>query len=224
MRHENGKLPASELSPIPGGQLNHEAAVAWLAMRSFIGKSKGVWITPTSHRTSYRSFKDQQFFWNEFLAGRGALAARPGRSNHGWGKACDLRTPAMQAAVRECGHTFGWGIRGGKLGSDAPSEAWHATFHPGVFKAPAKPKHTHPYHLMSDRERAARDVLVKERRIAKRNGGWGKVDAGHAARAVDAKAKLRQYARDITAAAKESGWEKAHRKARLKYINQLIGA
>lgn len=221
---QNGKLPAGDLLAIPGGRLRKDAAGAWLAMRSRIGNERGIWICPTSPRTAYRSLADQQHFWNLFQSGRGALAARPGTSNHGWGIAVDLPTPAMQAAVREHGHKFGWGIQGGKLNSDAPSEAWHCTFHPGKFDAPPAKKRTHPYHFMNDREQAARDVLVKERRIAKRHGGWDNIDDSHVKRAANAKATLRQCARDIAAAAEESGWQKAHRKTRFDYINQLTGA
>ena len=220
---ENGRLPAGELSAIPGGRLRKDAAASWLAMRGAIGKAEGVWICPTSPRTAYRELKDQQHFWDLFQAGKGALAARPGTSNHGWGIACDLKTDAMQAAVRKHGHKYGWGIKGGQLNSDAPSEAWHATFHPGKFKAPAR-KHTHPYQYMNDREQAARDVLVKERRCAKRNGGWDKIDASHHHRAATAKFRLKQCACDIEAAAKQSGWKTAHRKERFDYINKLIGA
>jgi hypothetical protein len=221
---ENGKLAASELSVIPGGRLRKDAAVAWLAMRHFIGTENGVWVCPTSQRTSYRCFADQQYFWNLYQCGQGALAARPGTSNHGWGIAVDLPTAAMQAAVRECGHRFGWGIRGGQLPSDAPSEAWHTTFHPGVFKPPAHPKPTHPYHYMSDREQAARDALVKERRTARRHGGWADLDPSHRKRAAKAKGELKHCGRDIAAAAKKSGWDEAHRKARYDYIHKLIGA
>ena len=221
---ENGRLAASELATIPGGRLRKDAAVAWLAMRSFIGHEKGIWICPTSQRTSYRCYADQVYFWNLYQAGRGALAARPGCSNHGWGLAVDLPTPAMQAAVRECGHRFGWGIRGGQLASDAPSEPWHATFHPGVYHAPAKPKRKHPYEYMNDRERAARDVLIKERRVAKRNGGWDAIDHSHVQRAAKAKGELKRCARDIAVAARTGGWEDRHRKARFDYINKLTGA
>ncbi|HEV7805896.1 MAG TPA: M15 family metallopeptidase [Solirubrobacteraceae bacterium] len=221
---ENGRLPASDLTPVPGGQLKNDAAIAWLAMRSFIGKEKGIWICPTSPRTGYRSLRDQQFFWNLYQSGKGALAARPGTSNHGWGIAVDLPTPAMQAAVREHGHKFGWGIKGGQLSSDAPSEAWHSTFHSDKFKAPSAQPYTHPYNFMNDRERAARDVLVKERRVAKKHGGWGEVDDSHRKRAAKAKAELKACGRDIAAAAKESGWDKANRKARSDYINKLTGA
>ena len=220
---ENGKLPASDLTPIPGGQLRKDAAIAWLAMRSFIGKETGVWICPTSPRTAYRPVQDQHYFWNLYQSGKGALAARPGTSNHGWGIAVDLPTPAMQAAVRQHGHTFGWGIKGGQLPSDAPSEAWHCTFHPDKFQAPPVKQHTNPYHHMNDRERAARDVLVKERRVAKKHGGWGEIDHSHLKRAAKAKATLKACARDIAAAAKDSGWDKAHRKSRFDYINKLTG-
>jgi D-alanyl-D-alanine carboxypeptidase len=220
----NGNLPTSELSPIPGGQLRNAAAVAWLAMRAAIGKSQNVWICPTSPRTSYRPLADQEYFWKQYQAGKGALAARPGTSNHGWGIAVDLPTEPMQAAVRAHGHEYGWGIRGGGLGSDAPSEAWHCTFHEGVFKAPPRHDgHVHPYLHMSDKERAARDVLIKQRRVAKRHGGWSKVDPSHLRAAVKAKNELRQYARDIAAAAKDTGWDKNNRKARFDYINKLTG-
>lgn len=218
----NGNLPAKDLAAIPGGRLRKDSAAAWLAMRSHIGEDKGIWICPTSPRTSYRSLADQQYFWNLYQAGKGALAARPGTSNHGWGIAVDLPTPAMQAAVREHGHQFGWGIPGGKLGSDAPSEPWHCTYHPGRFEAPTKTP-THPYHFMNDREQRARDILVKERRSAQRHGGWDKLDASHLQRASKAKSVLKQCARDIASAARETGWDKAHRRARFDYINKLIG-
>jgi len=219
---QNGKLPANELAPIPGGRLRRDAAAAWLALRSHIGNERGVWICPTSPRTAYRPLADQQYFWNLYKSGRGALAAVPGTSNHGWGIAVDLPTPAMQAAMRAHGHRFGWGIRGGKLSSDAPSEPWHSTYHPGVFKPPPAKKHVHPYHLLTDRERAARDALVMERRIAKRHGGWERLDHSHHFRAVQAKATLVRCAAIIAAAAKESGWRKFSRKTRYDYINKLI--
>jgi hypothetical protein len=221
---DNGKLPASELSPIPGGQLRKDAAVAWLAMRAKAGKEQGVWLVPTSPRTAYRPLVEQQYFWNLYKSGRGALAAVPGTSNHGWGLAVDLPSAGMEAAVREFGHIFGWGIRGGKLSSDAPSESWHCTFHPGVYKVTARPDPVHPYQLMNARERAARDILVSERRVAKRHNGWKNVDASHLQRASRAKATLRQCASDISAAAKESGWDKANRKTRYDYIQKLIGS
>jgi len=221
---ENGKLPASDLAPIPGGRLRKDAAAAWIALRAHVGKDQGIWLCPTSQRTAYRPLADQQYFWNLYQSGKGALAAVPGTSNHGWGIAVDIPTPTMQAAVRAHGHNFGWGIRGGKLGSDAPSEAWHCTYHTGVFTPPARPKHVHPYHLMTDREQAARDTLIQERRTAKKHGGWQHVDDSHRERAVQAKQTLKSCAAEIAHAAKDSGWKENNRKPRYDYINKLTGA
>src|SRR3954447_8659067 len=158
----NGQLPSSELTPIPGGRLRKDAAVAWLAMRAYIGKNRGVWICPTSVRTAYRPYADQQYFWDLYTRRRGALAARPGTSNHGWGIAVDLPTPAMQAAVRQYGHEFGWGIQNGGLSAAAPPGAWHCTSHTGVFSPPKAPPHVHPYQRMNEAEREARDMLVRQ--------------------------------------------------------------
>ena len=222
---ENGRLPDGELAAIPGGRLRKDAAEAWLAMRAYIGKTKGVWICPTSVRTAYRPYADQEYFWNLYRSGRGALAARPGTSNHGWGIAVDLPTPAMQAAVRACGQDFGWGIRGGRLSSDAPSEAWHCTFHPGSYPAVKKygpkPKPS-PVQLLRDDERAARDVLVKQRRIARRNGGWSKVSKSHLAQAVEAKKEIRACMARIAKKAETDGWNKHGRKVRYDYLKKLV--
>jgi hypothetical protein len=222
---DNGRLPDSELSDVPGGRLRTDAAGAWLAMRTYIGNNRGVWICPTSVRTAYRPFADQEYFWSLYRSGRGALAARPGTSNHGWGIAVDLPSPAMQAAVRDCGHEFGWGIRGGRLSSDAPSEAWHCTYHPGTYAAATKYKpkpKPHPYHALTEGERQWRNVLVKERRVARRHGGWSKVDKSHLARAVEAKKNLRKQMRRIAKAAEQSGWKKNQRRTRYDYLKKLV--
>jgi zinc D-Ala-D-Ala carboxypeptidase len=129
MADRNGRLPASALSPIPGGRLAKGApARSWLAMRWCVYKRTGTWLYPTGPASSYRSLVKQQEFWSNYMNGKGPLAARPGTSNHGWGKAVDVPLPAQQAAVRKYGHLFGWGIKGGQLSSDAPSEAWHCTY------------------------------------------------------------------------------------------------
>jgi len=225
MAYANGRIPASELAEIPGGWLRRDAAASWLRLRQRIGKERGVWICPTSARTAYRPYADQEYFWRLYQSGKGALAARPGTSNHGWGVAVDLPTAAMQAAMRKYGPEYGWGIRGASLGSDAPSEAWHALYHPDKDRhrgESAKPK-KHPRAYLTPGEAAARDTLVKERRIAKRNGGWGKVDKSHLARATKAKGRLRAYMRDIANAAKRDGWNKNNRRRRYDYMKGLVG-
>jgi hypothetical protein len=135
MAYLNGRLPASALSRIPGGRLaKGDSARSWIAMRWYVYKKTGTYLYPTGPASSYRSLYKQQQFWNAYMNGKGPLAARPGTSNHGWGKAVDLPLPAQQAAVRKYGHLFGWGIAGGRLSSDAPSEPWHATFRGGGSK------------------------------------------------------------------------------------------
>ena len=222
----NGRLPDADLADIPGGRLRKDAAASWLRLRAKIGKETGVWICPTSSRTVYRPYADQVHFWDLYRSGRGALAARPGTSNHGWGLAVDLPTPAMQAAVRKHGPEHGWGIRGDSagLGSDAPSESWHALYHPDRDRhkdQPASPR-SHPYHVLTDDERELRNILVKERRSAKKHGGWDKIDRSHLERATEAKRALALRARAIKTAAGKDGWEKANRRRRYDYIRQLV--
>lgn len=128
--YPNGRVPAYELTPIPGGRLRRGApARSWLSLRYFLGKRYGVWIRPTGPMSSYRSLEQQQELWRRYTNGTGALAARPGESNHGSGvpgrAACDLPTPRMQSLMRKHGPEFGWTIAGAGY-TDAPSEPWHA--------------------------------------------------------------------------------------------------
>lgn len=128
--YRNGRVPDSALSKIPGGRLRQGApARSWLAMRYFLGKKYGCWIEPTGAMSSYRSFFQQQLLWQRYVNGTGALAARPGSSNHGSGvpgrAAVDVPSARMQELIRKHGHEFGWGIAGGKGYTDAPSEPWH---------------------------------------------------------------------------------------------------
>jgi len=135
----NGRLPRSALQAIPGGRLRKGApARSWLAMRYYIGRKTGVWIKPGGPNSSYRTFAAQQDFYRAYQNGSGALAARPGTSNHGWGLSVDCSSASGQKAIRTVGHLFGWGIQGGQLASDAPSERWHATFVAGRMNAKSR--------------------------------------------------------------------------------------
>jgi hypothetical protein len=123
---DNGRFADSDLAAIPGGRLSREAAANWLALRAEGGKKLGVWISPLGDRSSYRTFADQQHFWDLFQSGRGNLAARPGTSNHGWGNAIDLANPpTMRKVIDGLGAPYGW--RWG----EAPSESWHVTYRGG---------------------------------------------------------------------------------------------
>lgn len=127
--YPNGRVPDSALTPIPGGRLRSgTVARSWLAMHYYLKTKKGIDLRPTGPSSSYRDYATQVRFWNDYQAGRGALAAAPGTSRHGLGMAVDTPTPAMHAAIRKWGADFGWGIAGNRLGSDAPSESWHSTY------------------------------------------------------------------------------------------------
>lgn len=217
---DNGKLPSSVLDDIPGGRLTAPTAASWNRLRARIGKETGIWICPTSPRTAYRPYADQEYFWRLYQSGRGALAARPGTSNHGWGTTVDVPTPAMAQAINRYGAEYGWQ----KRWSDAPSEWWHFKYAPEHDQhkgESARPKR-HPYHALTPAEKDARNTLVKERRTAKRHGGWDKVDVSHRERAAKAKGYLAAQVRQIEEAARKDGWDKAGRKTRRDYMRKLV--
>ena len=126
----NGALHSGDLSPIPGGNLRKDAATAWNAMYAYIKAKTGIEIRPTGPRSSYRTLYWQKYFWNEYQAGRGNLAAVPGTSNHGWGLAVDVATPAMADAINKYGAAYGYQ----KKWSDGAGEWWHFKFREGVYK------------------------------------------------------------------------------------------
>lgn len=118
----NGRLADSELASIPGGRLAKPAAAAWNAS----GGPADNGLRPTGSRSSYRIYADQLYFWNLYQAGKGALAAFPGTSNHGWGNAVDLAEMWMRSWVDDHGARFGW------KKTEAFSEWWHVNFVGGV--------------------------------------------------------------------------------------------
>lgn len=89
----------------------------------------GVELLPTGSRSSYRSYQQQVDLWNDYQAGRGNLAARPGTSNHGLGLAVDVASQAMRGMIDRIGRKYGWA----KDWSDAPSEWWHLKYRAGVW-------------------------------------------------------------------------------------------
>ena len=128
----NGKLKDDELNPIngPNGKYdrwakNGKAAGAWNSMCKE-AKNKGMAIPyPTGSASSYRTYEQQQGFYNDYINGNGPVAAYPGTSNQGWGKATDCATSAGVSTVKAIGGKYG--IRWG----EAPSEWWHVTYYGG---------------------------------------------------------------------------------------------
>jgi hypothetical protein len=129
----NGRLPASDLAPIFQGQLAKASycAASWNAM-NVEARRMGVELRPTGPRSSYRTYDQQVQLWNDYQAGRGALAARPGTSNHGLGLAVDVATQQMRTVIDRIGRKYGWA----KEWSDAPSEWWHIRHRSGIWSGP----------------------------------------------------------------------------------------
>jgi hypothetical protein len=128
---ENGKLPQSSLSPIAQGQLRKDAAAAWNAM-NVEAREKGLELVPTGSMSSYRTYDQQVYLYNQYINGTGNLAAVPGTSNHGWGLAVDVPTQDMRSMIDHIGEHYGWA----KKWSDAPSEWWHLKWLEGHWTGP----------------------------------------------------------------------------------------
>jgi len=123
----NGQLPASELAPLygnPGKVLRKDAANGFNAMahRQMVHVADA--YRPLGHPGDLaRGIWSQWAAWERYHQG-GPLAAHPGSSNHGWGLAIDLASPADRTTINVIGASFGWS----KSWSDAPSEWWHIVF------------------------------------------------------------------------------------------------
>lgn len=125
--HANGRIPPAALAPVaPGERLRADAAVAWRRMtaahRAQLGRPIG--ITDT-----YRSYGQQV----QLAAYKGALAATPGTSNHGWGLAVDLVVPGgyddpTYGWLRANGARFGWVNPDWAREGGSKPEPWHWEF------------------------------------------------------------------------------------------------
>lgn len=87
-------------------------------------RSLGCELYPTGSMSSYRTYDQQVYLWNEYQAGRGNLAAQPGTSNHGWGLAVDVPVQTMRSMIDRIGSKYGYS----KRCSDAQSEWWHIKY------------------------------------------------------------------------------------------------
>ena len=123
----NGRLRANELSTIAGGgRLAVPAARSWNAFARMMKAEHGFSVQvndsyrPLGARGDLAAGRWSQWAaWERYQQG-GNLAARPGTSNHGLGRALDL-APDTISAVASHGDKFGWN----HAHTDAPSESWH---------------------------------------------------------------------------------------------------
>jgi hypothetical protein len=117
----NGRIPASALRTISGThhRLWAPAAQAFEVLRG-AAQRDGVHIGITD---SYRSYAEQvDLARRKGLYSQGGLAAKPGTSDHGWGRAVDLSLDAKaQAWMRANAGRFGYV-------ENVSREPWHWTY------------------------------------------------------------------------------------------------
>jgi D-alanyl-D-alanine carboxypeptidase len=119
----NGKIPETALSSVGTG--GHKLwAPAAESMNSMLAAARrdGVTIGITD---SYRPYAEQvDLARRKGLYSQGGLAAKPGTSDHGWGRAVDLDLDARaQSWMRANGPKFGFI-------EDTPREPWHWAYSP----------------------------------------------------------------------------------------------
>jgi LysM repeat protein len=102
--------------------LASNAAAAWEAMRQESLSVYGIDLYPDGTLSGYRSYAQQLYLYNLYLAGQGSLAAVPGTSVHEYGTAVDLAEPSMRTVVDQIGANYGWA----KV--EAPDEWWHVNY------------------------------------------------------------------------------------------------
>lgn len=121
--YDNGKIPAQALAPI--GTTGHSMwapAAANFEKLLADAKADGVDI---GINDSYRTYERQLELVDRLgLYNEGGLAAVPGTSNHGWGRAVDLRLDGEALTwMRANGEKYGFV-------EDTPRETWHWAYYP----------------------------------------------------------------------------------------------
>jgi LAS superfamily LD-carboxypeptidase LdcB len=126
----NGNLDPASLCPLwraPGQSLRYDAAAAFNRMSQFHAATVG---SPLCVSDSYRSYQDQVAVYRS----KPGLAAVPGTSEHGWGKAVDFcggvqdsDSSAYQWMKANAGR-FGWFHPDWAEPSGSRPEPWHWEF------------------------------------------------------------------------------------------------
>lgn len=123
--YANGRIPASALAPVAGTdeRLWAPAAAAFDAMRRDAARA-GVSLPVVD---AYRPLEDQVRLADELgLYKDGGLAAVPGTSQHGWGRAIDLDLDDKALAwMRANAWQYGFS-------ETVPREPWHWEYHPST--------------------------------------------------------------------------------------------
>jgi hypothetical protein len=123
--YTNGQLPASQLYVVSSTCTLYRAAVGSYTAMVAAAKADGVALAPAE---CYRDYAGQVYWRNYWCRQKiCANAATPGYSNHGWGKAVDLRDQKGSLTWTSAGYNwmvahageYGWNHPGGV------NEAWH---------------------------------------------------------------------------------------------------
>lgn len=123
--YQNGQIPLQALGRVPGtGEaLWAPAASAFAHMRADAAQ-QGVALPIVD---AYRTLEDQHRLAGELgLYSEGGLAAHPGTSQHGWGRAVDIELDDRSLNwMRNNAWKYGFV-------EPVPREPWHWEFHPSV--------------------------------------------------------------------------------------------
>jgi hypothetical protein len=123
--YSNGALPASKLYVVNGNCTLYRSAVGSYNAMVAAARRDGVTLTAAE---CYRNYAGQVYWRNYWCKLKlCSNAATPGYSNHGWGKAADLRDARGSLTWTSAGYrwlvahagAYGWNHPGGV------NEAWH---------------------------------------------------------------------------------------------------
>jgi zinc D-Ala-D-Ala carboxypeptidase len=120
--YSNGQIPIEALSPITDGEFMWGPAAEAFNRMAAAAARDGVSLPVID---AYRSYEDQVRLADELgLYSQGGLAAVPGTSQHGWGRAVDIELDdAARSWLRANAATYGFY-------ETVPREDWHWEFHP----------------------------------------------------------------------------------------------
>lgn len=178
--HTNGRIMAVDLVDVSGrgDWMEPTAAYWWLQMRQACYNATGIWINPAPGSSAYRGYDTQVQFYNDYINGHGNVAAYPGTSNHGWGRAIDITGYESSDAVwnwlQAYARNYGYDWATGK----ASGERWHweSLNTPGTAPSPAPPK---------PKEDKVVQSYHHEDRVAKKLAPGAKTFLKNAAQTVD---------------------------------------
>lgn len=132
--YQNGQIPTSAMRLVRDEWFEPEAARHLEQLETAFG---GVWGYPAIILEGYRSLATQQALYQHWIDRDPGynLAAYPGTSNHGYGRAADFAShidvygSPQKKWMDANAPTYGWHPTGNKF---KPREAWHFDYWPGT--------------------------------------------------------------------------------------------